>query len=243
MALSNHERIGKALDALKSGLPQFVERELKAAHGKNWWSTIKQITGPGMQMGGTEAAPEWDAGAVLKVLWEGWSDVFGKTLGRAERSLTSELIEVRNKWAHQRAFTTDDAYRALDSMQRLLNAVVCGHYGRSGVGAALRRDRLGLSDNWLRHLQDIREKHAAKLLATEDPVAAADRLCEVNVIEQVVIVCRTTIARDAWERGQHLSVHVWAYGLQDGIIRDLNVTVSDYASAIPAYEAALAELE
>ena len=123
MALSNHERIGKALDALKSGLPQFVERELKAAHGKNWWSTIKQITGPGMQMGGTEAAPEWDAGAVLKVLWEGWSDVFGKTLGRAERSLTSELIEVRNKWAHQRAFTTDDAYRALDSMQRLLNAV------------------------------------------------------------------------------------------------------------------------
>lgn len=123
MALSNHERIGKALDVLKAGLPQFVERELKLAHGRNWWATAKQVTGPGMQLGGTESAPEWDAGSVLKVLWECWNDVFGKTLGRAERSLTSELIEARNKWAHQKTFTTDDAYRALDSMQRLLNAV------------------------------------------------------------------------------------------------------------------------
>lgn len=123
MALSNHERIGKALEALKAGLPQFVERELKSAHGKNWWATVKQITGPGMQVGRTEISPEWDAGAVLKVLWECWTDVFGKTLGRSERSLTSELIEVRNKWAHQKTFTTDDAYRAIDSMQRLLNAV------------------------------------------------------------------------------------------------------------------------
>ncbi len=126
---------------------------------------------------------------------------------------------------------------------KVRHIIVCGHYGCSGVGAALRRDRLGLSDNWLRHLQDIREKHAAKIRATEDPIAAANRLCEVNVIEQVVNVCRTTIARDAWERGQPLSVHGWAYGLQDGIIRDLHVTVSDYAGVIPAYESALADLE
>ncbi len=126
---------------------------------------------------------------------------------------------------------------------KVRHIIVCGHYGCSGVGAALRRDRLGLSDNWLRHLQDIREKHAAKILATEDPIAAANRLCEVNVIEQVVNVCRTTIARDAWERGQSLSVHGWAYGLQDGIIRDLNVTVSDYADVIPAFQSALAGLE
>jgi len=123
MAQSNHERIGKALETLKAGLPAFVERELKSAHGVKWWGTVKQITGAGMQVGGTEAAPEWDAGSVLKVLWECWNDIFAKTLGRAERSLTSELIEVRNKWAHQKTFTTDDAYRALDSMQRLLNAV------------------------------------------------------------------------------------------------------------------------
>jgi len=131
MALSNHERIGKALDALKAGLPQFVERELKSAHGTKWWATVKQITGSGRQVGGTEAAPEWDAGSVLKVLWECWNDVFGKTLGRAERSLTSELIEVRNKWAHQKTFTTDDDYRALDSMQGLLNARPQKNRGKS----------------------------------------------------------------------------------------------------------------
>lgn len=123
MAQSNHERIGKALETLKAGLPPFVERELKSAHGAKWWGTVKQVTGAGMQVGGAETAPEWDAGSVLKVMWECWNDVFAKTLGRAERSLTSELIEVRNKWAHQKTFTTDDAYRALDSMQRMLNAV------------------------------------------------------------------------------------------------------------------------
>ncbi len=99
MALTNHERIGKALDLLKEGLPAFVECELKSAHGTKWWATVKQITGPGMQVGGTDSAPEWDAGSVLKVLWECWNDVFGRTLGRAERSLTSELIEVRNNWS------------------------------------------------------------------------------------------------------------------------------------------------
>lgn len=133
MSISNHERVGKALEILKTGLPPFVECELKSAHGKNWWATVKQITGPGMQVAGTEVAPEWDAGSVLKVLWECWNDVFGKTLGRAERSLTSELIEVRNKWAHQKPFTTDDAYRAMDSTQRLLNA----------VGAREQADELG----------------------------------------------------------------------------------------------------
>lgn len=129
MAQSNHERIGKALETLKAGLPAFVERELKSAHGVKWWSTIKQITGAGMQVGGTEPAPEWDAGSVLKVLWECWNDVFAKTLGRAERSLTSELIEVRNKWAHQKTFTTDAAYRA-----HRFDAMLTQCRGRSRTG-------------------------------------------------------------------------------------------------------------
>jgi carbonic anhydrase len=125
---------------------------------------------------------------------------------------------------------------------KVRHIIVCGHYGCSGVGAALRRDRLGLSDNWLRHLQDIREKHAAGLLATANPSAASNRLCEVNVIEQVANVCRTTIARDAWERGQPLSVHGFIYGLQDGIIRDLKVTVTDFARVTEAYDSALSGL-
>jgi carbonic anhydrase len=100
--------------------------------------------------------------------------------------------------------------------------IVCGHYGCSGVEAALRGDRLGLSDNWLRHIQDVRQKHE-KTLANAG-VEASDRLCELNVIQQVANVRDTTIARDAWERGQELAVHGWIYGLRDGLLRDLNVT-------------------
>jgi carbonic anhydrase len=124
---------------------------------------------------------------------------------------------------------------------KVRHVIVCGHYGCSGVGAALRRERLGLSDNWLRHLQDVRLKHDARLRA--DGAAASDRLCELNVIEQVANVCHTTIARDAWERGQELSVHGWVYGLQDGLLRDLGVTVNAYQEFGPSYEAAVAALE
>ena len=100
--------------------------------------------------------------------------------------------------------------------------IVCGHYGCSGVQAALRGDRLGLSDNWLRHIQDVRQKHEKTLAITRGE--ASDRLCELNVIEQVANVRDTTIVRDAWERGQELAVHGWIYRLHDGLLRDLNVT-------------------
>src|SRR5271165_2575898 len=103
---------------------------------------------------------------------------------------------------------------------KVRHIIVCGHYGCGGVIAALRRDRLGLIDNWLRHVQDIREKYEGQL-AVRPAAAAADRLCELNVIEQVVNVCQTSIARDAWERGQELAVHGWIYSLQDGLLRDL----------------------
>jgi carbonic anhydrase len=122
---------------------------------------------------------------------------------------------------------------------KIRHVIVCGHYGCSGVQAVLRRERLGLSDNWLRHVQDVRQKHAQCLARAEDETAAADRLCELNVIEQVANVCRTTIARDAWERGQELTVHGLIYGLQDGILRDLNVTVTDFQQTTAIYEAAV----
>jgi carbonic anhydrase len=123
---------------------------------------------------------------------------------------------------------------------KVRHVIVCGHYGCSGVQAALRRERLGLSDNWLRHVQDVRHKHAALLQGADDESAAARRLCELNVIEQVANVCHTSIARDAWERGQPLSVHGWVYGIQDGLLQDLEATVSDYAEAGEVYKAALA---
>jgi len=90
------------------------------------------------------------------------------------------------------------------------------------TGAVLRGDRLGLSDNWLRHIQDVRQKHEKTL--ADAGGEASDRLCELNVIQQVANVRDTTIARDAWERGQELAVHGWIYGLHDGLLRDLNVT-------------------
>ena len=124
---------------------------------------------------------------------------------------------------------------------KVRHIIVCGHYGCSGVQAALRGERLGLADNWLRHLQDVRDKHQSALGGNTD-AAAASRLCELNVIEQVINVCQTSIARDAWERGQELSVHGWIYGIHDGLVRDLDVTVSHGIEPAAAYNAALAGL-
>jgi carbonic anhydrase len=123
---------------------------------------------------------------------------------------------------------------------KVRHIIVCGHYGCSGVQAALRGERIGLSDNWLRHIADVREKHAPALAGAGR--AAAERLCVLNVIEQVGNVCQTTIAREAWERGQPLQVHGWIYGIQDVLLKDLNVTVAGYAEARAAYEAALSSL-
>jgi carbonic anhydrase len=125
---------------------------------------------------------------------------------------------------------------------KVRHVIVCGHYGCSGVRAALRRDRIGLSDNWLRHVQDVRQKHERMLAATSDELAAGERLCELNVIEQVANVCQTTIVRDAWERGQELTVHGWVYGLRDGLLRDLNTTVADAGEPFTAYRSAIAAL-
>ena len=113
---------------------------------------------------------------------------------------------------------------------KVRHIIVCGHYGCSGVTAALRRDRLGLSDNWLRHVQDIRENHAT-VLADLPETQAIDRLCELNVTAQVRNVCDTTIVQDAWGRGQELAVHGWIYGLHGGLLQDLEVTVSNAEQA------------
>ena len=123
---------------------------------------------------------------------------------------------------------------------RVGHVIVCGHYGCGGVLAALRGTKLGLIDNWLRHVQDVRAKHQAHLdaLATEQQRHA--RLCELNVIEQVANVSRTTIVGDAWQRGQALAVHGWIYGLRDGLLRDLDMCVTEEAELPARYAAACA---
>ena len=119
------------------------------------------------------------------------------------------------------------------------HAIVCGHYGCGGVGAAARGDRLGLIDNWLRHVQDVREKHAGTLAAIGDDEKRIDRLCELNVIEQAWNVSQTTVVLDAWKRGQDLTVHGWIYGIEDGLLRDLGVSTASPEQGPMRYAAAL----
>ena len=117
---------------------------------------------------------------------------------------------------------------------KVRHIIVCGHYGCGGVGAALSNSKLGLIDNWLRHVQDVAQKHKMLLAGINDGSERLNRLCELNVIEQVVNVCQTTIVQNTWEQGQELTVHGWIYGLHNGLLRDLDVGIGspDELSAI-----------
>jgi carbonic anhydrase len=119
---------------------------------------------------------------------------------------------------------------------------VCGHYGCGGVEAAYKKVGFGLIDNWLRHVQDIGERHHALFKRGMTDTDAADLLGELNVLEQSANVCRTTIVQDAWRRGQPVAVHGWIYGLKDGIIRDLGLSVSREENIAGEYARALASI-
>jgi predicted AAA+ superfamily ATPase len=123
MAATNHERVGKALDNLKEGILPFVARELEAEYGKYWATTVTKNWKHDLTWIDDEDVPHFDIAAILLIMWEQWHQVFKNILGHAERSLVSELRDVRNKWAHQEAFSSDDTYRALDSSARLLTAI------------------------------------------------------------------------------------------------------------------------
>jgi carbonic anhydrase len=123
---------------------------------------------------------------------------------------------------------------------RVKHIIVCGHYGCGGVLAALRDDKLGLIDNWLRHIQDVHSKYRAQLDALPTEALRHEQLCELNVIEQAVNVSQTTVVRDAWSRGQCLAVHGWIYGLRDGLLRDLGICVTAEAELPGCYAAARA---
>ena len=113
---------------------------------------------------------------------------------------------------------------AVDVLQ-VRHVILCGHYGCGGVRAAMDRQSHGMIDNWLRHVQDVERDHHRELRAIADDKARVDRLCELNVVEQVRNIARTTIVQDAWRRGHAVELHGWIYGLKDGIITDLGVTV------------------
>jgi carbonic anhydrase len=125
---------------------------------------------------------------------------------------------------------------------RVRHVIVCGHYGCGGVRAAYERAQFGLIDNWLRHVQDVRDKHSELLDGDLDAAASVDRLCELNVLEQADNVCSTTVVQDAWRRGQDLTVHALVYRLSDGLLRDLGLSVSGADEHAPRYGSALARI-
>jgi carbonic anhydrase len=110
---------------------------------------------------------------------------------------------------------------------KVKHVIVCGHYGCGGIRAAMERDSHGLIDNWLRHVQDVARQHDATLGAMADVDARVDKLCELNVIEQVQNVARTTIVQDAWRKGHGVQLHGWIYGLRDGLISDLGIQTAN----------------
>jgi len=118
---------------------------------------------------------------------------------------------------------------------KIEHLIVCGHFGCGGITAAWRRQPLGLIDNWLRHVQDIADRHRQFLDSLPSEDVQLDRLCALNVLEQAQNVCRTTIVQDAWRRGQSLTVHGWCYRLQDGLLRDLGFGVSGMDQMAPSY--------
>ncbi|MGL5001978.1 MAG: carbonic anhydrase, partial [Casimicrobium sp.] len=109
---------------------------------------------------------------------------------------------------------------------KVKHVILCGHYGCSGIAAALDGSRLGISDNWLQHVRDTVEHHRTSLDAVDDREAKLRKLCELHAVEQVVNLARTTIVRDAWAREQSLTLHGWVYGIEDGLLRSLNLDLS-----------------
>ena len=127
-------------------------------------------------------------------------------------------------------------------MLRVKHIIVVGHYGCSGVHAALGKHRVGLSDNWLRHIQDVYQKHARCFQDVEEDSERQALLAELNVVEQTMHVCQTTVVADAWQRGQDLTIHGWIYGLHDGRLRDLGLSVARPSDLVASYELAVDDL-
>ena len=195
-----------------AGLGELLERNRE-------WAAAMVADDPGFFAGLAERqAPEY--------LWIGCSD--SRVPANEIVGLAPGEIFVHRNVANVVVHTDLNCLSVLQYAVEVLaveHVVVCGHYGCGGVKAALEDARHGLIDNWLRHVQDVEEKHAAEI-ASLPADGRLERLCELNVVEQVANVCQTTVVEDAWARGQEVTVHGVVYGLHDGLLRDLGVTTS-----------------
>jgi carbonic anhydrase len=177
-----------------------------------------------------------------KYMWIGCSD--SRVPANQITGLEPGEVFVHRNVANVMVHTDLNALSAMQyavDMLKVEHVIVVGHYGCGGVQAALDNVRIGLADNWIRHIQDVRDKHKAAL----DAAPAGQRLamlCELNVIEQVVNVCHSTVLKDAWHRGHQIMVHGWIYGVHDGLLVDLQVGISTLEQVDSLYTAAVAEV-
>ncbi len=194
-------------------LPQLFERN------RAWAQSIREQDPDFFQKLAGQQAP--------KYLWIGCSDsrvpanqIVGMLPGElfVHRNIANVVVHTDLNCLSVLQFAVD--------VLKVEHVIVCGHYGCGGVKAALCQESLGLVDNWLRHVQDVRQKYDAELGKLPNLQQQHDRLCELNVLEQVLNVCETSIVRDTWRRGQALAVHGWIYALHDGLLRDLNTTIT-----------------
>jgi carbonic anhydrase len=178
-----------------------------------------------------------------KYLWIGCSD--SRVPANQILGLDPGEVFVHRNVANLVVHTDLNALSAIQFAVDLLQVehiLIVGHYGCSGVHASLTRRRVGLADNWLRHIGDVAQKHETLLDADDNDHLRHARLCELNVIEQVVNLCQTTVVEDAWARGQSLSVHGWVYSLADGRVREMGIDVSAPEQLAQKYQDALTKI-
>ena len=175
-----------------------------------------------------------------KYMWIGCSDsrVPANQITGLEPGEVFVHRNVANVVVHSDLNALSTVQFAVDQL-KVEHLMVVGHYGCSGVNAALENLRVGLADNWLRHIKDVRDRHCM-ILDAAPPAARLDLLCELNVIEQVMNVAHTTVLQDAWARGQRVALHGWVYGLKDGLLQDLHITLEGIEGMASRYRAAIA---
>lgn len=204
-------------------------------NNKNWSTAIREKDAGFFEKLSRQQAP--------KYLWIGCSDS-RVPANEIVGLMPGELFvhrNVANVVVHTDLNCLSVMQYAVDYL-KVEHIIVTGHYGCGGVQESIKNRKLGLIDNWLRHIQDVQHKHKELLSGVTDDEVMLSRMCELNVIEQVVNVCQTTVVQDAWARGQDLTVHSWVYGLKDGLVRDLGLCVSSNEDVDARYPQAIEEV-
>ncbi|MET4692445.1 carbonate dehydratase [Endozoicomonas lisbonensis] len=204
-------------------------------NNRQWSASVRQKEPDFFEKLSQQQAPEY--------LWIGCSD------SRVPANQITDLLpgdlfvhrNVANQVIHTDLNCLSVIQYAVDYL-KVKHIIVCGHYGCGGVVEATRNSKLGMIDNWLRHVQDVKHKHKEALDRITSDQTLFNRMCELNVLEQVVNVCQTTVVQDAWDRGQDLAVHSWIYGLKDGLLRDLGMCVTAPEELEPLHNSSLAAI-